>query len=97
MIFYGGEGGIRTLGTLPYTHFPGVLFRPLRHLTGTGKHVRPLDAACFKGGYSKGFYCRWQLRIFSRESMPGCACYGMFFASELAFGVHGRAKRKELA
>ena len=29
----GGEGGIRTLGTLPYTHFPGVLFRPLRHLT----------------------------------------------------------------
>ena len=32
-ICYGGEGGIRTLGTLPYTHFPGVLFRPLRHLT----------------------------------------------------------------
>ncbi len=30
---YGGEGGIRTLGTVKYTHFPGVLFRPLRHLT----------------------------------------------------------------
>ena len=29
----GGEGGIRTLGTLPYTHFPGVLLRPLGHLT----------------------------------------------------------------
>ena len=30
-----GEGGIRTLDTLlAYTHFPGVLFRPLRHLSG---------------------------------------------------------------
>jgi hypothetical protein len=30
----GGEGGIRTLDTLlAYTHFPGVLFRPLRHLS----------------------------------------------------------------
>ncbi len=29
-----GEGGIRTLDTLlTYTHFPGVLFRPLRHLS----------------------------------------------------------------
>jgi hypothetical protein len=29
-----GEGGIRTLDTLlKYTHFPGVLFRPLRHLS----------------------------------------------------------------
>lgn len=31
---YCGEGGIRTLDTLlAYTHFPGVLFRPLRHLS----------------------------------------------------------------
>jgi hypothetical protein len=31
---YGGEGGIRTLGTvLPYTHFPGVLLKPLGHLS----------------------------------------------------------------
>ena len=30
----GGERGIRTLDTLlAYTHFPGVLFRPLRHLS----------------------------------------------------------------
>ena len=29
----GGEGGIRTLDTLPYTHFPGVLLRPLGHLS----------------------------------------------------------------
>ena len=29
----GGEGGIRTLDTLPYTHFPGVLLQPLGHLT----------------------------------------------------------------
>ncbi len=30
---YGGEEGIRTLDTLPYTHFPGVLLQPLGHLT----------------------------------------------------------------
>ena len=30
----GGEGGIRTLDTVRYTHFPGVLLRPLGHLTG---------------------------------------------------------------
>ena len=31
----GGEGGIRTLGTLlTYTHFPGVLLKPLGHLSG---------------------------------------------------------------
>ena len=29
----GGEGGIRTPDTLPYTHFPGVLLQPLGHLT----------------------------------------------------------------
>ena len=29
----GGEGGIRTLDTFPYTHFPGVRLRPLGHLT----------------------------------------------------------------
>ena len=30
----GGEGGIRTRDTLlTYTHFPGVLFKPLRHLS----------------------------------------------------------------
>ena len=32
-LFIGGEGGIRTHDTLPYTHFPGVLLRPLGHLT----------------------------------------------------------------
>ena len=30
---YGGEAGIRTPDTLPYTHFPGVLLQPLGHLT----------------------------------------------------------------
>ena len=34
----GGEGGIRTLGTLlTYTHFPGVLLKPLGHLSGGRK------------------------------------------------------------
>ena len=31
--FIGGERGIRTLDTLPYTHFPGVRLRPLGHLS----------------------------------------------------------------
>ena len=36
----GGEGGIRTLGTvLPYTHFPGVLLKPLGHLSGTWNYM----------------------------------------------------------
>ncbi len=52
---YGGEGGIRTPDTLPYTHFRGVLLQPLGHLTilsfpllsGTGanvgKYVSPVN------------------------------------------------------
>ena len=36
-LFVGGEGGIRTLDTLPYTHFPGVLLQPLGHLTVSSK------------------------------------------------------------
>ncbi len=49
---YGGEGGIRTHDTLPYTHFPGVLLQPLGHLTilfccltawgATGRYYREL-------------------------------------------------------
>ena len=31
--FFCGERGIRTPDTLPYTHFPGVRFRPLSHLS----------------------------------------------------------------
>ncbi len=30
---FGGEQEIRTLDTLPYTHFPGVLLKPLGQLT----------------------------------------------------------------
>ncbi len=29
----GGKGGIRTLGTLRYTVFPGLPFKPLTHLS----------------------------------------------------------------
>ena len=49
----GGEGGIRTPDTLPYTHFPGVLLQPLGHLTklfcyqtswvATGRYYRELE------------------------------------------------------
>src|SRR5690606_8299270 len=49
---YGGERGSRTLDTLRYTHFPGVLLRPLGHLTNktftfTFSQVAPTDThAC---------------------------------------------------
>ncbi len=39
----GGEGGIRTPDTLPYTHFPGVLLQPLGHLT-------TLSSRCHRDG-----------------------------------------------
>ena len=29
----GGQSGIRTHGRLPYTRFPSVLLKPLRHLS----------------------------------------------------------------
>ena len=36
----GGEGGIRTLdGLSTHTHFPGVLLRPLGHLSGRSMEV----------------------------------------------------------
>ena len=41
----GGERGVRTLDTLPYTHFPGVRLRPLGHLSYLSfplKNVEPL-------------------------------------------------------
>jgi hypothetical protein len=53
----GGERGIRTLDTLPYTHFPGVLLQPLGHLT-----VMRLKNTClqelFKGAtlYNRGLF-----------------------------------------
>jgi hypothetical protein len=44
----GGEGGIRTLDTLPYTHFPGVLLQPLGHLSANhADHCLPTDLAAF--------------------------------------------------
>jgi hypothetical protein len=38
---HGGEGGIRTRDTgLPYTRFPGVLLRPLGHLSKVKSHYQ---------------------------------------------------------
>ena len=45
----GGGGGIRTLDTLPYTHFPGVRLRPLGHLSVTSTLTH---SSSFLGGYS---------------------------------------------
>ena len=42
----GGEGGIRTLDTLPYTHFPGVLLQPLGHLTNGQPELPEKERKC---------------------------------------------------
>ncbi len=49
----GGEGGIRTPDTLPYTHFPGVLLQPLGHLT-TLYRCQPVQGAT--GRYYRELY-----------------------------------------
>ena len=48
---FGGERGIRTLEAFRLTHFPGVLLRPLGHLTGGtyGAHSS-LEASRLQGG-----------------------------------------------
>ena len=48
----GGEGGIRTLDTFPYTHFPGVRLRPLGHLTVRARML-PHDSANSSAGAVK--------------------------------------------
>ncbi len=50
----GGERGIRTLGTgLPYTRFPGVLLRPLGHLSVLPRpHECPTTSRPAKGANS---------------------------------------------
>ena len=47
----GGERGIRTLDTFPYTHFPGVLLQPLGHLSRFLNHCSSLaNITGFKSG-----------------------------------------------
>ena len=52
----GGEGGIRTLDTFPYTRFPGVLLQPLGHLTV----LRRVTVSQGRGKYKlrRGYVCR---------------------------------------
>ena len=49
----GGEGGIRTLGTLRYTRFPIVHLRPLGHLSAGGVHYTKgsMDVKGFFGAF----------------------------------------------
>ncbi len=64
----GGEGGIRTLGTLRYTRFPIVLLRPLGHLSNklVRRHQPRLPLLCSDSvggrGWSGGFGPRAQFR-----------------------------------
>ncbi len=50
---YGGERGIRTPDTLPYTHFPGVLLQPLGHLTILLPHLGGTGANLGEKGQSR--------------------------------------------
>ena len=41
-LLFCGESGIRTRGTLlEYTHFPGVLLKPLGHLSNSFQPLKP--------------------------------------------------------
>lgn len=43
LLLFCGESGIRTRGTLlEYTHFPGVLLKPLGHLSNVSKPLYPI-------------------------------------------------------
>ncbi len=42
----GGEKGIRTLDTLPYTRFPGELLQPLGHLSAEVALLEPKHQLC---------------------------------------------------
>ena len=64
-LFNGGEGGIRTLDTLPYTHFPGVLLQPLGHLSG---YCLLWRAAA--GEYTRSRACSKQLHFVSGLIVP---------------------------
>ena len=68
--FISGEGGIRTLDTLlRYTHFPGVLFRPLRHLSEKerkGNTIRCLANKKAKPGLA-GFAYNYIKTKFTRQ------------------------------
>ena len=70
----GGERGIRTLDTLPYTHFPGVLLRPLGHLTlGSGccGQGAPAQADLMPGAYFalQAMGCRASISVFSLKTV----------------------------
>ena len=43
--FYGGEAGIRTLGTLLFTCSPNMRLRPLGHLSPVDNYDAKLDIA----------------------------------------------------
>ena len=58
----GGERGIRTLDTFPYTHFPGVRLQPLGHLSNDGR----IYEACKKINLREwvNFDCRCSIVIY---------------------------------
>ena len=80
--FYGGEGGIRTLDTLPYTHFPGVLLRPLGHLS-VKQNIRCRDAYCLAPSAERARRARYSRHPVARPSgqcrfaplFPIASCY----------------------
>ena len=73
----GGEGGIRTLGTLlTYTHFPGVLLKPLGHLSGEPQRVREARRVRNRTmrAISGRHTCRRRDSTRVEITLPACAC-----------------------
>ena len=71
LLSFRGESGIRTRGTLlEYTHFPGVLLKPLGHLSKCLPTPQTLSEIVAK---STQFFI-WQTKIFDflLQQFPNC-------------------------
>ncbi len=70
----GGEGGIRTLDTLPYTHFPGVLLQPLGHLTKlcveTGNFNKAANIRRYRNSVNRNQAVSYQVLNFYHPFQP---------------------------
>ena len=63
----GGEGGIRTLGRLPYTRFPSVRIRPLCHLSEVCSPRRSTGCRPTKGANKRHRSARVNAEVMRRS------------------------------
>ena len=71
VFFFGGERGIRTLDKLlTYTHFPGVLLKPLGHLSLNGL----TKVQFFSDSGVTHLTCDWLLEMTTNHHRIGFLC-----------------------